>query len=115
MRLEWKLALSSSFAGIVKVLADKVDSESIVLSECVPSLFDNRSRLNASTPRSTPGVRVTVDEDDVWEFARKGFKVVLVTAKLGIVGCSDNGFDLVRSGTRAIIRYRRPSQERSVP
>jgi hypothetical protein len=62
------------------------------------------SRLNASTPRSTPGVRVIVEEDDVLEFARKGFNVVLVGARLGIDGCSDDDFDLVRSGTRAITR-----------
>ena len=60
------------------------------------------SRLNASTPRSTPGVRVIVDEDDVFELARKGFKVVLVGGRLGIDSCSNDDFDPVRSGTRAI-------------
>lgn len=61
------------------------------------------SRLNASTPRSTPGVRVIVDDDDdILEFARKGFKVVLVGGRLGIDDCSDDSFDPVRSGTRAI-------------
>jgi hypothetical protein len=61
------------------------------------------SRLNASTPRSTPGVRVIVDEVDVLEFVRKGFKVVLVGVRLGNDG-SNNDFDVVRSGTRAITR-----------
>jgi hypothetical protein len=91
-------------AGSVKVLGGKVDSESIAPSEWVASLFKNMSRLNASTPRSTSGVRVTLDEDDVLEFARKGLRVVLVGARLGMDGCSDDGFDVVRSGTRAITR-----------
>ena len=58
--------------------------------------------MNASTPRSTPGVRVIVDEDDVFVVARKGFKVVPVEARLGLEGCSREVFDAVRLGTRAV-------------
>jgi len=66
------------------------------------------SRLNASTPRSVPGVRALDEADEGAEFARKGFSVVLVGARLGVAECScdedDEDFDPVRSGTRAITR-----------
>lgn len=62
------------------------------------------SRLNASTPRSTSGVRVTVDDEVVLEFTRKGFNVVLVGGMFGLEGCSNDDLDFVRSGTRAITR-----------
>jgi hypothetical protein len=67
------------------------------------------SRLNASTPRSVPGVRAVDEEDEGVEFARNGLSVVLVGARLGVVECScdkdDDDFDPVRSGTRAITRH----------
>jgi hypothetical protein len=98
---EWKLALSSGFIGGAKVLG----SDSVVASEWEPSLwFENMSRLNASTPRSTSGVRVIVDDEVVLEFTRKGFNVVLVGGMLGLEGSSNDDFDFVRSATRAITR-----------
>jgi hypothetical protein len=60
------------------------------------------SRLNASTPRSTSGVRVIVDDEVVLEFTRKGFNVVLVGGMPGLEGSSNDDFDFVRSATRAI-------------
>jgi hypothetical protein len=66
------------------------------------------SRLNASTPRSTPAVRAVDEDVEAVEFARKGFSVVLVGARLGEAACScdedDDDFDPVLSGTRAITR-----------
>ena len=81
-----------------------------VVSDWLPSFdFANMSRLNASTPRSVPGVRAVDEEDEGAEFARKGLSVVLVGARLGVVECScdedDDDFDPVRSGTRANTRH----------
>ena len=77
------------------------------------------SRLNASTPRSTPGARIVDEEDNEVEFARKGFSVAVVGAKPGVEECScdedEDDFDVVRSGTRAITRQLQSSENQRVP
>jgi hypothetical protein len=70
--------------------------------------------LNASTPRSVPGARVGVaEEDEGAEFARKGLRVVLdgggaklVVAEYSCADDDDADFDPVRSGTRAFASQR---------
>jgi hypothetical protein len=57
------------------------------------------SRLNASTPRSTPGSRGIDDEDDV-DVPRKGFSVMPMGEGLGMC-VSKDVLGAVRSGTRA--------------
>ena len=76
-----------------------------VLSLLDPSrVFSSMSRLNASTPLSTPSDRGAVDDDDNDSgivLARKGFSAVDVGARLGREYCSCDGAAVVRSGTRA--------------
>lgn len=65
-------------------------------------MFSNISRLNASTPLSTPSTRSVADEDDNGiVLARKGFKVVDGGGRLGNVYCSCEEVVVIRSGTRA--------------
>lgn len=68
-----------------------------------PSLvFSNISRLNASTPLSTPSTRsVADDDDDGIVLARKGFRVVDGGGRLGSEYCSCDVVVVVRSGMRA--------------
>jgi len=72
------------------------------------------SRLNASTPRSTPAGRAVDEDAEGVEFARKGFSVVLVGARLGVAEWScdedDDDFDPLRSGTRAVTGQLQPSE-----
>jgi hypothetical protein len=71
-----------------------------------PSLvFSSMSRLNASTPLSTPSGRdvdAVDDEDSGIVLARKGFRRVDGWAMLGMAYCSWDEDEVdVRSGTRA--------------
>ena len=69
-------------------------------------VFSSISRLNASTPLSTPSARGAVDEEDNGiVLARNGLSVADVGGKLGSEYCSCDNCDevvVVRSGTRAI-------------
>ena len=70
-----------------------------------PSLaFENMSRLNASTPLSTPSVGTIVADVDVAELARKGLSMVVVGARLGKGGSNEEPVPN-RSGTRATINH----------
>jgi hypothetical protein len=69
-----------------------------------PSLaLENISRLNASTPLSTPSAGTIVADVDVAELARKGLSIVVVGARLGKAGSNEPVPN--RSGTRATINH----------
>lgn len=86
-----------------KSLDDVLSPSNELFSLIDPSLvFSSISRLNASTPLSTPSTRSVADDDDNGSvLARKGFRVVDGGARLGNEYCSCDEVAVVRSGTRA--------------